>query len=198
MLDSGAASVADTYSATRGAELSLRSRRQQSGEGRQDRPDIGDVLASIDIPDPFDVQVLCDRIAVQRGRPLYLHSVPGVSGTDAPCGVWIATENADHIFHEAATSPLHQDHIILHEIGHMLLGHRSILDGVQTDGGGLFPDIDPATVVSLLTRASYGTEDERDAERLAGLIAGKAAASHASQTPSSSVLRRLGDALSDA
>lgn len=197
MLDSGAASAADTYSATCGAELSLRSRRQQPDDGRQDRPDIGDVLASIDIPDPFDIQVLCDRIAAQRGRPLHLHSVPGVSGTDAPCGVWIATEKADHIFHEAATSPLHQDHIILHEIGHMLLGHRSILDGVQADGGGLFPDIDPATVVSLLTRASYGTEDERDAERLAGLIAGRAAASRSSKTPRSSVLRRLGDALSD-
>jgi hypothetical protein len=197
MLDSSAASAADTYSATCGVELSLRSRRQQPGDGRRDRPDIGDVLSSIDIPDPFDVQVFCDRIAAQRGRPLHLHSVPGISGTDAPCGVWIATEKADHIFHEAATSPLHQDHIILHEIGHMLLGHRSILDGVQTDRGGLFPDIDPATVVSLLTRASYGTEDERDAERLAGLIAGKAAASRNGETPRSSVLRRLGDALSD-
>ncbi|MFD5134002.1 hypothetical protein [Streptomyces olindensis] len=175
----------------------MRSRREQPGDGRQDRPDIGDVLASIDIPDPFDVHVFCDRIAAQRGRPLHLHSVPGISGMDAPCGVWIATEKADHIFHEAATSPLHQDHIILHEIGHMLLGHRSILDGVQTEGGGLFPDIDPATVVSLLTRTSYGTEDERDAERLAGLIAGKAAASRTSKPPRSSVLGRLGDALSD-
>jgi hypothetical protein len=177
--------------------LPLRSRSQQPGDGRQDRPDIGEVLASIGIPDPpFDVRVLCDRIAAQRGRPLHLHSVPGISGTDAPCGVWIATEKADHIFHEAATSPLHQNHIILHEIAHMLLGHRSILNGVQADSGGLFPDIDPATVVSLLTRASYGTEDERDAERLAGLIAGKAAASRSSKAPHS-VLRRLGDALSD-
>ncbi|MEV7004666.1 hypothetical protein AB0N62_44895 [Streptomyces sp. NPDC093982] len=155
------------------------------------------MLGAIDIPHPFGIEVFCERIAAQRGRPLHLHSVPGVSGTDAPCGVWIATENADHIFHEAATSPLHQDHIILHEIGHMLLGHRSILDGVQTAGSGLFPDIDPVTVVSLLTRASYGTEDERDAERLAGLIAGKAAASRTSKKQRSSVLRRLGDALSD-
>jgi hypothetical protein len=154
------------------------------------------VLASIGIPDPFDVQIFCDRIAAQRRRALHLHSVPGISGTDAPCGVWIATEKADHIFHEAATSPLHQDHIILHEIGHMLLGHRSIIDGVQS-AGGLFADIDPATVVSLLTRASYGTEDERDAERLAGLIANRAAASRTSKTARSSVLQRLGDALSD-
>ncbi|MFE7835915.1 hypothetical protein ACFU53_07610 [Streptomyces sp. NPDC057474] len=174
----------------------LRSRREQPGDGRQGRPDFEDLLASIEIPDPFDVQVFCDRIAEKRGRALHLHSVPGISGTDAPCGVWIATEKADHIFHEAETSPLHQDHIILHEIGHMLLGHTSILDGVQS-AGGLFADIDPATVVSLLTRASYGTEDERDAERFAGLIAGKAAASRTSKVTQSSVLQRLGDALSD-
>jgi hypothetical protein len=132
------------------------------------------VLASIDIPHPFGIEVFCDRIAAQRvvARSIYTAS-PGVSGTDAPCGVWIATEKPDHIFHEAATNPLHQDHIILHEIGHMLLGHRSILDGVHTAGGGFFPDIDPVTVVSLLTRASYGTEDERDAARLAAAHRGQ-------------------------
>jgi hypothetical protein len=176
----------------------VRSRRKQPGNGRQGRPDFEDLLASIDIPEPFDVQVLCDQIATQRGRALHLHSVPGISGTDAPCGVWIATEKADHIFHEAATSPMHRNHIILHEIGHMLLGHTSIIDGVQSGGGGLFADIDPATVVSFLTRASYGTEDEREAERFAGLIASKAAtSSHNSKTTRSRVLQRLDDALSD-
>ncbi|MCN9240715.1 hypothetical protein NGF19_07875 [Streptomyces sp. RY43-2] len=177
----------------------MRSRREQPGTGRDGRPDLENLLASLDIPEPFDVQVLCNRIAAQRGRALHLHSVPGISGTDAPCGVWIATEKADHIFHEAATSPMHRDHIVLHEIGHMILGHTSIIDGVQPGSGGLFAEIDPATVVSFLTRASYGTEDERDAERFAGLIASKAAASSSrnSKTARSSVLQRLDDALSD-
>ena len=186
-----------TYRDTFGAELALRSRREQPGNRRQGHPDFEDLLASIDIPEPFDVQVFCEQIATQRGRALHLHSVPGISGTDAPCGVWIATEKADHIFHEAATSPMHRDHIILHEIGHMLLGHTSIIDGVQSEGRGLFADIDPATVVSFLTRASYGTEDEREAERFAGLIASKAAAPSRSKTARSSVLQRLDDALSD-
>ncbi|WP_199847974.1 hypothetical protein [Streptomyces dysideae] len=175
----------------------MRRRREQPGDGRHGRPDFEDLLASLDIPDPFDVQVFCDRLAAQRGRALHLHSVPGISGTDAPCGVWIATEKADHIFHEAATSPLHQDHIILHEIAHMVLGHTSILDGVQSGGGGLFADIDPVTVRSFLTRPSYGTDDERDAERLAGLIASRVATSRTGKTSRSSVIQRLGDALSD-
>ena len=80
----------------------------------------------------------------------------------------------------------------------MLLGHTSIIDGVQSEGRGLFADIDPATVVSFLTRASYGTEDEREAEQFAGLIASKAAApSRSSKTTRSRVLQRLDDALSD-
>lgn len=178
--------------------MSLRSRREQAGAPRRGDPDFEDLLASIKIPQPFDIQVFCDTVAAERRRALHLHSVPGISGTDAPCGVWIATEKADHIFHEAATSPLHQDHIILHEIAHMLLGHASIIDEVRPGSGGLFPDIDPATVISVLNRASYATRDERDAERLAGLIANRADRSHRnSRTAHDQVLQRLDNVLSD-
>ncbi|CDR10464.1 hypothetical protein [Streptomyces iranensis] len=178
--------------------MSLRNRREQPGDRRKARPDFEELLASIDIPEPFEIQVLCDKIAEQRGRALYLHSVPGISGTDAPCGMWIATDVADHVFHEAATTPLHRDHIILHEISHMLLGHGTITDGTQPGVSSLFSGIDPATVISLLNRASYATEDERDAERLAGLIAGKAELSSPRRRPMHhQVLRRLGNALGD-
>ncbi|MEU1906557.1 hypothetical protein [Streptomyces hygroscopicus] len=184
------------HSTNSGAELSLRNRREQSGGGRRARPDFEGLLASIDIPDPFDIQVFCDKIAKQRGRALYLHSIPGISGTDAPCGIWIATEAGDHIFYEAATSPLHRDHIILHEIGHMLLEHSTLIDGGRPGASTVFSGIDPATVTSLLTRASYATEDERDAERLAGLIASKADISSPHRTTAHhQVLRRLGNAL---
>lgn len=179
-----------------GAELSLPNRRKQSGGGRKARPDFEGLLTSIDVPDPFDIQVFCDKIAKQRGRALYLHGIPGISGTDAPCGIWIATKTADHIFYEAATSPLHQDHIILHEVGHMLLEHSAIIDDVRPGAGTVFSGIDPATVNSLLNRASYATEDERDAERLAGLIAAKADISSLHRaTTHHQVLRRLGNAL---
>ncbi|WP_175541351.1 hypothetical protein [Streptomyces aidingensis] len=179
--------------------MSLRNRRGRPEDEHRDRPEFEELLATIEIPDPFDIQIFCDRIAEQRGRPLHLHSLPGLAGADAPCGVWIATETSDHVFHEAATSPLHRDHIVLHEISHMLLGHTSIIDDIGGGGSGLFPHIDPDTVVSLLTRASYTSSDERDAERLAGLIAQKVAPSTTrnSTTQRSQVLRRLDDALSD-
>ncbi|WP_159073478.1 hypothetical protein [Streptomyces sp. RTd22] len=176
----------------------MRNRREQPGGRRKARPDFEELLASIDIPEPFEIEAFCNKIAEQRERPLYLHSVPGISGTDAPCGIWIATDVADHVFHEAATTPLHRDHIILHEISHMLLGHSTIAEGAQSGSNSLFSGIDPATVISLLNRASYATEDERDAERLAGLIASKAdISSPRRRVAHHQVLRRLGSALGD-
>jgi hypothetical protein len=159
------------------------------------------LLNSVELPNPFDIQKFCDRISELRGRPLLLNSIPGIAGAEAPCGVWIATETTDHIFHEAATSPLHQNHIVLHEISHMLLGHTSILSGLQPPGARLFADIDPQTVASVLNRAAYGTADEREAERFAGLIARRADLSgrsnHSDRTADDPVLQRLDDALSD-
>ncbi len=143
------------------------------------------------------MQVFCDRIAARRGRPLHLHSVPGITGADALCGVWIATETSDHVFHEAATSPLHRDHIVLHEISHMLLGHSSIIDGAGAGNAQLFPDIDPATVTSLLNRVSYTNSDEQAAERLAGLIAAKIENAAAKKDGPGRDLQRIDDALSD-
>ena len=57
----------------------------------------------------------------RRNRMIFLH--PFTSGPGIPCGLWLATARADHIFHEAATTPWHRTHIILHEVAHMLLGH---------------------------------------------------------------------------
>lgn len=176
--------------------MSLRSRRDRRESLSRPRSAFDQLISAIKMPVPFDLQAFCDRVAAYRGRPLHLHSAPGVTGSDAPCGVWIATEAADHIFHEEATSPLHRVHIVLHEVSHMLLGHSSLSE--QRDTARLFTEIDPATVTDVLARTSYGTEDERDAEVLAGLLARRAGLSSRDARPMpSQVLQRLNDALSD-
>lgn len=155
------------------------------------------MLGTVELPNPFDVRVLCDRIAAQRGRPIYLHPTDGISGTEAPCGTWLATDVGDHIFYEAATSPLHQTHIILHELSHMLLGHRSVLSGAAAPASNVFgSDIDPKTIQSMLARAAYTTADERDAEQLASLIADRVSLAPSTATVGRhDVLRRLHAAL---
>ncbi|MGW5446082.1 hypothetical protein [Streptomyces asiaticus] len=73
----------------------------------------------------------CHHLAAQRARPLRLHPLPAEAAATGACGLWLATDAEDHIFYERRTVPLHQEHIVLHEIGHLLFNHRT----VAVDGG---------------------------------------------------------------
>jgi hypothetical protein len=71
---------------------------------------------------PFDLNALLDQLEADRGRPIEL--VPfSATAPGEPCGIWVGTDRLDLIYYEEATSPLHQDHIILHEVGHMVCDH---------------------------------------------------------------------------
>jgi hypothetical protein len=127
-------------------------------------------LRGITVPRPFDLDAFCTEVAARRGRPLIRRAAPGLS-TEAPCGLWIATDRADHIFYDPGTSPLHAEHIVLHELAHILCDHSGSAGAVAR----LLPDLDPATVRRVLGRVSYTTEQEREAEMLASLIRGRSA-----------------------
>jgi hypothetical protein len=127
-------------------------------------------LRGIRIPEPFDLDAFCGEIAARRGRPLLRTPVPGLSA-EAPCGLWIGTAQADHVFYDPGTSPLHAEHIVLHELAHILSGHSGVTGAVPA----LFPDLDPATVTRVLGRVSYTSAQEREAEMMASLIRGRPA-----------------------
>ncbi|WP_203784221.1 hypothetical protein [Paractinoplanes rishiriensis] len=144
-------------------------------------------LRGIRIPNPFDLDAFCGEVSRRRGRPLIRRPVPGLSA-DAPCGLWIGTDRADHVFYDPGTSPLHAEHIVLHELAHILCGHAG-----HTGAGGalaqLFPDLDPETVRRVLGRVSYSSAQEREAELMASLIRGR------STRPPGTPLGRLTDVL---
>ncbi|MBB4690730.1 hypothetical protein [Paractinoplanes abujensis] len=141
-------------------------------------------LREIRVPDPFDLDEFCAEVSSRRGRPLIRQPVPGLSA-EAPCGLWIGTERADHVFFDPGTSRLHAEHIVLHELSHILCGHS----GSDAALGTLFPDLEPATVRRALARARYTDEQEREAEMMASLIRGRSA------RPSQTALGRTTDAL---
>jgi hypothetical protein len=130
-------------------------------------------LQDVPIPHPFDLDELCRGIASRRGRPLRRQAVPGLSST-APCGLWISTPAADYIFFDPNTSRLHAEHIVLHELGHMLCGHSLAVDVEGSTLSRLMPDIDPKTIARALGRVSYTTAQEQEAEMLASLIRARA------------------------
>lgn len=142
----------------------------RSRELKRIRRESGKLFASLDLPEECDIADLCDRLSERRGRPLRLMpvSVPG----SHPCGLWIMTRTVDFIVYEARTSKPHQDHIIAHELAHMVCGHRS---GAGTPVGDdtaqlLFPDLAPELVQKILGRGNYSSVEEREAEVTASLI----------------------------
>lgn len=131
------------------------------------------LLRDLDIRPPLDVTELCRRVGDRRGRPITLvsHPIP----VPGPFGLWIAAKDADYILFQKETSKSHQDHIILHELGHLLAGHRDEsdepLDGLEPDAlATQYPDLAPDAVRRALRRTSYDTAQEREAETVATII----------------------------
>jgi len=123
-------------------------------------------LQALDIEPPLRVDVLCQRLGERRGRPIRL--VPYSLPVPGPFGLWIATDTSDYILYQQETSKSHQDHIILHEVGHILADHQS--DGVDDARPILTPDIMRHAVRRALRRTSYDDDREREAELVATII----------------------------
>jgi hypothetical protein len=136
---------------------------------RQIRKRCEALVSALDLPNPFSIDALVHQLSVQRGRPIHIHTVPIGSAINA-CGLWIATSTHDTIYVEEKTTKFHQEHIILHEVAHILWDHR-ITDqeslGTLTT---LLPSISPDLIRRLLARTNYTTGQEQEAELVASLI----------------------------
>jgi len=119
----------------------------------------------LELPVPFDIEVFCQALGARRGRRIVLGPVDTWTG---PCGLWVATDTTDYFLYERATSRLHQDLIVLHEVGHLVCEHRSaeLLDGEMAGVLGF----DPELVTRVLGRMSYSSQEEQEAEVLASLV----------------------------
>ncbi|MBF6468721.1 hypothetical protein IU427_26675 [Nocardia beijingensis] len=129
----------------------------------------------VPIPDPWDMTEYIERVAAYRARPITLWPVDvgalAGNGCGTGSGLWIAREDDDVIMYGADTE-WHADHIIAHEVGHMLLGHGETSSGPAADLPlrELMPSLSPETIRSVLGRRDYGSERERAAETFADLL----------------------------
>ena len=71
----------------------------------------------------FDVTDFLHHISSRRKRELSVHTVPL---SPKLFGFWYATADTDFIGINAKLHPAHQIHTLLHEVAHMLLGHRGM------------------------------------------------------------------------
>lgn len=124
-------------------------------------------LRALGIQPPLQVDVLCRLLGERRGRPIRL--VPYSLPVPGPFGVWLGTASADYILYQQETSKIHQDHIILHEVGHILADHQSD-DTDDEFWRQMAPDLSLDAVRRALRRTSYDQEHEREAELVATII----------------------------
>ncbi|MFG2874150.1 ImmA/IrrE family metallo-endopeptidase [Streptomyces sp. NPDC048337] len=126
-------------------------------------------IAELDLPQATDVAELCRHLGEVRGRPIVL--VPMQMPSSHPCGMWVAARDEDLIFYDANTTSAHQEHIILHELGHIICCHRGAGGLDEAAARLLFPDLDPDLVRDMLLRATYDDVQEQEAEIIAYLLA---------------------------
>ncbi|MFJ4583693.1 regulator component [Streptomyces echinatus] len=130
------------------------------------------LLRDLGVQRSLSLDALRARVEELRGRPLVLRELPEQAAATGACGLWLGTDDADYVFYEPRTAPLHREHIILHEIGHVLCDHhRSLADGDGDRLTGRLPDDpEPRLVRRLMARTSYTTTEEQEAEMIASLI----------------------------
>lgn len=125
-----------------------------------------DLLAGVEIPVPFDIEVFA-RQFVRHGRPIVLMPSDDLAGVS---GLWLATDAADYIAFDAGTTGMHRRQIILHELGHIIAGHSGpdLLNGDASHA--LLPNLSAEVIRRALARAAYSVTEEQEAEMLATLV----------------------------
>ncbi|MET8057165.1 hypothetical protein ACWECC_13715 [Streptomyces microflavus] len=126
------------------------------------------LLRQLDMQPPLRVDELCLRLGQHRGKPIRL--IPWDLPVPGPLGVWVSRTDEENIFYQRKTTRVHQDHIILHEVGHILADHEDHSDTQEELLGLGGPDY-PRNLITRKLRRTYYTEDyEREAELVATII----------------------------
>lgn len=111
---------------------------------------------------------LCDQMSSLRARPIRVVEwrlpIPG------PMGVWISRASDDVVVVQELATGGHRDHIVLHELAHILCEHEGeTLPGYEP-ALPVLADVAPGGAVQRL-RSAYDSNSEREAELLAAAFA---------------------------
>ncbi len=128
---------------------------------------VDDLLQRTGVPHPWDINQFIDRLERHRGRDIDLCAISWTVGDS--CGAWQQRPDHDVIAYAENTSGFHQDHIILHEIGHMISQHQGRCVLSEEEAQRIAPDLAPAAFAHLLDRSTSEAE-EHEAETIASLI----------------------------
>lgn len=126
------------------------------------------LVVELGVSAPLDMPALRSAVSRITGRPVAVRVLDMPPG--GPYGFFATLDGRDIVHVTSGASADHRNHVELHELAHILLGHH----GVEMPTAGvmdLVPDLDPALVERLLARDGYDDQAEREAELLATMIA---------------------------
>jgi Zn-dependent peptidase ImmA (M78 family) len=110
---------------------------------------------------------LFDQMSSLRVRPIRVVEWPLV--IPGPMGVWIAREEDDIVVVQEMATGRHRDHILLHELAHILCDHEG--EPMSGDGMASLPLLGDESVEPRRLRSVYDSAAEREAELLAAAFA---------------------------
>ncbi|MEU3455234.1 hypothetical protein ABZ671_16810 [Micromonospora sp. NPDC006766] len=118
----------------------------------------------VDLPAPLTVQGLVSALEAARGRRVQLVAMTIVQS--GPCGLLVATPEADYVLYTRDASRVLQVQTILHELMHIGLRHTG---GTVLPVGRVaaaFDDVGPEVVLAR-SPSTFGEQQEHEAELLA-------------------------------
>lgn len=124
----------------------------------------------------FTMESFCQWIERQHQRQIFVFEFAMPAEM---FGCWVRLAGKDYIFYEEHTAHLHQAHIQLHELAHILCGHKTLemaeqpaltLDAlIQGLLYATFPVV-TSLLTPILARSRHSSQDEAEAEALSELI----------------------------
>ncbi|WP_405443103.1 hypothetical protein OG373_36960 [Streptomyces avidinii] len=123
-------------------------------------------VRSLRLPPVDNVRDLLPAVEERSGHPIRIVPSPA-DNVGGVCGLWIRmADGVDYVFVDEKTSRAHQDHIIAHELAHILCNHQGFaaLPQAGPDSERPVPTLDPSVVRMMLGRTDYAHGDETEAE----------------------------------
>lgn len=148
-----------------------------------------EIVQDLPIPHPFRIESFIDALIERRKRRIEL--VGMTVDQDTPCGIFVGTPEVDYIFYASNTTSLHQEHIITHEVAHILCEHRGMSVVGELVAPLVLRTLSSKLVTRVLGRTVYSDLDEAEAEMLASVILVRAGRAHSSPLSSPELVRGL-------
>ncbi|MFD9038793.1 hypothetical protein [Streptomyces bottropensis] len=154
-----------------------------------------DLVRSMPIPDPFDLEELIANIEAERSRRIVIKALPDyLASATGICGLWVRhdTRPLDLLLHVRGGSPWHERQIWLHELVHLWAEDATGVTGTDE----LLSDFSPERVEKLVAsgqvsaRRRYETGVEKRTEDAAAMLNRFAEAPYLINDPTT---RRLAD-----